>query len=54
MGITKCQCGRQTDFGTLCVFCSRDRLLDRPYDEEATQPCTSDEELEEEADEEIE
>lgn len=27
--MTKCICGRNTDFGTLCVFCSRDKLLDK-------------------------
>ena len=29
MGLTKCVCGRNTDFGNLCVFCSRDKLLDK-------------------------
>lgn len=55
MGIAKCVCGRNTDFGTLCVFCSRDKLLDRDYNEdEATIPCTSELSPEEELDEEKE
>lgn len=29
MAITKCVCGRNTDFGTLCVWCSRERYLDK-------------------------
>ena len=29
MAITKCVCGRNTDFGTMCVFCARDKLLDK-------------------------
>jgi hypothetical protein len=52
MGLTKCVCGRNTDFGNLCVFCSRDKLLDKA--DESTQPCTSDHEPEEVEDEEKE
>jgi hypothetical protein len=33
MGLNKCLCGRLTGFGTLCVFCSRDKLLDRADDQ---------------------
>lgn len=40
MGITKCVCGRNTDFGNLCVFCSRDKLLDKA--DESTPPYTPD------------
>ena len=52
MGLAKCVCGRNTDFGTLCVFCSRDKLLDRVDD--STPPYTSENEPEEEQDEERE
>lgn len=45
MGLNKCLCGRLTDFGTLCVFCSRDKLLDKADD--ATQTYTSENEQEE-------
>lgn len=36
MGLNKCLCGRLTDFGTLCVFCSRDKLLDKADDQSTT------------------
>jgi len=42
MGIAKCVCGRNTDFGILCVFCSRDKLLDRSYDDEEATPTEKD------------
>jgi hypothetical protein len=47
MGLSKCLCGRLTDFGTLCVFCSRDKLLDKADDQEVTQSYTSENEQEE-------
>lgn len=52
MGITKCICGRNTDFGNMCVFCSRDKLLDKA--DESTPPYTSESEPQEEVDEETE
>jgi len=50
MGLTKCVCGRNTDFGNMCVFCSRDKLLDKA--DESTPPCTSGPSPEEEVSEE--
>lgn len=50
MTLSKCQCGRSTDFGTLCVFCARDQLL-KDVDEDTTEAYTSEPELPLEEDE---
>lgn len=52
MGLAKCLCGRHTDYGTLCVFCARDKLLDKV--DESTPPCTSESEPQEDQDEDSE
>lgn len=48
MGLAKCVCGRNTDFGTLCVFCSRDRLLDKAEEEAKPDDTSEPEPLQEE------
>ena len=49
MGLTKCVCGRHTDFGNLCVFCYRDKLLDKADESSHTEKDKQepDEEVEE-------
>lgn len=42
-----------TDFGSLCVFCSRDRILDKTDDEIMT-PCKPEPEPPQEEDEPLE
>ena len=43
MALAKCLCGRHTDFGTLCVFCARDKILDKA---DESSPTTEKETLE--------
>lgn len=32
MPVNKCACGRSTDFGNLCVWCTKDKILDKVDD----------------------